>query len=120
MKKYIYCCSIIVLTACQPQPNAPDTKYDYQSKVADLKPTLWQKDKNTAITKAKAKVRKYANSECRSLNYGWTLNELKSPGTVNCEERADGKVRCQLAQVEMECRRLSPGSVGMGPFSKIL
>ncbi|MEE9395441.1 MAG: hypothetical protein V3V31_00370 [Methylococcales bacterium] len=120
MKKYIYICTVIVLAACSPQPNAPGTKYDYQSKVADLKPSLWQKDKDTALAKAKAKVRKYANSECRTIDYGWTLNELKNPGETRCEERADGKFRCQLAQVEMECRRLSPGSVGMGPFSKIL
>ena len=120
MKKYIYFCAVIMLAACSPQPNAPETKYIYQNKVADLKPGLWQKDKDTALAKAKAKLRKYANNECRTIDYGWTLNELKNPGEANCEERADGKFRCQLTQVEMECRRLSPGSVGMGPFSKIL
>ncbi|MEE9355631.1 MAG: hypothetical protein V3U75_08595 [Methylococcaceae bacterium] len=40
MKKYIYYCSVIVLIAYEPQPSAPETKYIYQNKAADLKPSL--------------------------------------------------------------------------------
>lgn len=71
-----------------------------------------------AEQEARDRVKGDAANLCREKGYGWHLQEVKSEGTVACNPCSDGKTRCQANAVELLCRRLKPGSTGMGmiPF----
>ena len=73
-------------------------------------------DPPIAEREAHARVAKDGANICREQSYGWHLQEVKNEGDVDCTSCGDGKARCQVSTVELVCRRLKPGTVGMGPF----
>lgn len=123
MKRFVVAgCCALALSACGNNTTAktPPPEYIYQTKIIDLKPTVWAKDEAFAINRANKNVEYNSKNECRRFGYGWTLEEIKNSGELGCEKRADGRSRCQMKSAEIECRRIKPGSVGMGmiPFTQ--
>lgn len=115
-------CCLLTLSACGNNTTAktPPPEYIQQTKTVDLKPTVWTKDRIFAEERANKRVEFNAKNECRTLGYGWMIDEVKDSGTLSCEDRADGRSRCQMTKATIECRRLKPGTVGMGmiPFTQ--
>lgn len=109
MKKFISCCcSLFVLSACIQPTDAP--KYDYKT----IKPVIatiavytgWKKDKDTAINEVTSKLESNAKAACRNSGQGWTFNEFKNRGEIECEETSDGH-RCRNINIELECRKIN-------------
>lgn len=73
-------------------------------------------DQATAETDAHTKAKRVSENQCRDLGYGWHLQELKSEGKLACNGCGESKTSCQITGQELLCRRLKPGSVGMGPL----
>lgn len=75
-------------------------------------------EQTAAEQEARDRIKGDAGNLCREKGYGWHLEAVKNDGTLACSPCADGKARCQATNVELLCRRLKPGSTGMGmiPF----
>lgn len=121
-KFLIAVCCPFFLTACGNNTTAktPPPEYVSQKQKVDLDYSVWSESKDTA-KKRVTKLKDYdSKNRCRRiLGYGWTLKSADD-GRLSCEERDDGRARCQLANVDLECHRLKPGTVGMGmiPFTQ--
>lgn len=103
----------------QHHKKTPPPEYIYHNEKADLDYSVWGETKDTAVRRV-TKLKDYdAKNRCRKRGYVWTLKTADG-GSPSCEERDDGRARCQLTNVELECYRLKPGTVGMGliPFTQ--
>ena len=105
---------LLFLSACNTVENTPPPKYIYLKKTVDLEPTVCMKKKDEAIKRANSLISYDAKTQCRTHGYGWTLDSEPKYQTLSCNSCSDDKVRCQAKDVELKCRRLKPGSVGMG------
>jgi hypothetical protein len=119
---FIAGCCLLTLSACGNNTTAKTLppEYIYQTKIVDLKPTAGARDETVAIERANKSVEYNSKNECRRFGYGWTLEEIKNSGELSCEKGADSRSRCQMKSAEIKCRRIKPGSVGMGmiPFTQ--
>jgi len=115
-------CCLLTLSACGNNTTAktPPPEYIYETKIVDLKPTPPARDEAVSIKRANKMVEYNSKNECRRLGYGWTLEKVANSGELSCEKSTDGRSRCQMKSAEIECRRIKPGSVGMGmiPFTQ--
>lgn len=62
-------------------------------------------------------IDRYSKRFCQSQGYGWHLDEVKSSGKTVCEPCTNqaGLQRCHQEDVEVTCKRIKPGTVGMLP-----
>jgi hypothetical protein len=86
----------------------------YKEKTEHLKSSPGCDTKEAAIAMAKSPYRfnKYTQLICQHEGYGWTVNEIKNPGTPICDEcqGADkGKYSCYLSDVTVQCKMVKRG-----------
>ncbi len=89
-------------------------EWEYKDKQGDLKPTPGCKTKEKASAQALKPYRlnKYAQILCQEDGYGWNLSEIKDKGTIVCDECGgdyEGKYRCYLTNVKVQCRIVKRG-----------
>jgi len=53
---------------------------------------------------------------CHAKGYGWHVEKIKTEGKLSCTPCEGGKTQCQIEDISLECKRLKPGSTGMGIF----
>ncbi len=108
--------TILFLSACNTVENTPPPKYVYLEKTVDLESTVCLKTKDIANKRAKSLINYNAKTQCRLHGYGWTLDSKLNDQLLSCNSNmcSNNKVSCQAKNVELKCRRLRPGSVGMG------
>jgi hypothetical protein len=108
--------SVLLLSACNTLENTPPPKYVYLEKTVDLEPTVCLKTEDVAIKRANSLINYNAKTQCRLHGYGWTLDSKLKDQLLSCNSNmcANDMVSCQANNVELKCRRLRPGSVGMG------
>ena len=77
-------------------------------------------DAEAAATQAAAKpynIDRFAKRFCQSQGYGWHVEEIKNPGKticISCDGATNLKT-CHQEDIEVSCKRIKPGSVGMLP-----
>ena len=97
-----------------------ETEWIYKEVTGDAKNYPRCLEKPQAIEKAGIEKMLTSNAKyhCRDMGYGWHMAELKSLGETVCDEcegpEKAGKYRCRQANLVVQCRRIRPGSVGMG------
>ncbi|BBL72859.1 hypothetical protein [Methylogaea oryzae] len=93
------------------------TEYETQAIKVDAKASRCL-EQSAGEKEARDRVAADAANICREKGYGWHVQEVKSAGNVACSPCESDKTRCQATNVELICRRLKPGSTGMGmlPF----
>ncbi|MEE9412082.1 MAG: hypothetical protein V3V22_03415 [Methylococcales bacterium] len=106
--------AVLFLSACNTVENTQPPKYVYLEKTVDLEPTVCLKSEDTAIKRATRLITYNAKTQCRIHGYGWTLDSKLKDQLLSCNACSDDLVSCQAKNVELKCRRLRPGSVGMG------
>ena len=89
------------------------TQWVYQDKTIDSGFSRCL-EKDAASEAVRKRVEFDAKSSCRELGYGWHLDLVKKEGDLSCTDCAEGSAKCQQVNVALQCRRLKPGSVGMG------
>ncbi|CAL1239099.1 hypothetical protein [Candidatus Methylocalor cossyra] len=70
-------------------------------------------DPEAASREARERVPIDSSNACRSKGYGWHLERVVAEGTLACDSCSEGKTQCQVRDMNLECRRLKPGSVGI-------
>ena len=95
------------------------TEYIYRDLMANTLPSPKCEAKTEAVVSASKPINfdRYSKKFCQTQGYGWHLTEVKNNGKSNCEECSDreGKYRCHLEDVVVQCKRLKPGSAGLIP-----
>lgn len=91
-----------------------DDEWVYKEKQGNLKSTPGCETKEIATVQAQSpyRVKKYAQMICQYDGYGWTLAEIKDPGTPVCDEcdgDNKGKYSCYLSNVKVECKTIKRG-----------
>ncbi len=86
----------------------------YKEKEENLKSTPGCQTKEAAIAQAQSPYRfkKYTQMMCQYEGYGWTLSEVRDPGTPVCDEcQGDdkGKYSCYLSKVKVQCKIVKRG-----------
>lgn len=86
----------------------------YKEKQENLKSTPGCQTKEEAIAQAQSPYRfkKYTQMMCQYEGYGWTLAEVKEPGTPVCDEcdgENKGKYSCYLSNVKVQCKIVKRG-----------
>lgn len=124
MNKYLIPigCSLF-LAGCGNNTTAktPPPEYVFQQIKTDFDFTAWKDSKAAATDRVKERFDYSASNACHNFGYGWGYVNLINPGNVDCETNPDTqKMRCRQANVELECSRIKPGTVGMGmiPFTR--
>ncbi len=124
MTKYIIaiCCPFFLI-ACGNNTAAktPPPEYVFQTTTANFDYTAWKDNKSAAIDRINRRMDYHSKNACYAIGYGWGLHKVINPGEVNCEVNSTNKrIRCRRENVELDCTRLKPGSVGMGmiPFTQ--
>jgi hypothetical protein len=91
-----------------------EDQWEYKEKQENLKstPGCETKEKAIALAQSPYRVKKYAQMICQYDGYGWTLGEIKEPGTPVCDECAGddkGKYSCYLSNVKVQCKTIKRG-----------
>ncbi len=105
---------LLVLSFFSGTTMALEEEWVYKEKQENLRSTPGCESKETAIAQAQSpyRVRKYAQMICQYDGYGWTLAEIKEPGTPVCDEcdgDNKGKYSCYLSNVKVECKTIKRG-----------
>ncbi len=96
------------------------TEYIYRDLMANTLPSAkCENSEKAQQTAAKPyNIKRYSKKFCQTQGYGWHVEEVKSTGTVACNQCADdpGDLQsCHLQDVVVTCKRIKPGTVGMLP-----
>ena len=124
MKKYIFaifCPFVFVACGNNTAAKTPPPEYVFQATKADFEYTAWKDNEAAAIDRLDRRMDYNSKNACYTIGYGWGLNKVVDAGKVNCEVNpANQRIRCRRENVELECSRLKPGTVGMGmiPFTQ--
>ncbi|MGI2323419.1 MULTISPECIES: hypothetical protein [Methylococcus] len=116
----LYSCLLLVLVSLL-QGSVFATEYIYRDLMGNTLPP----QKCSARTEAEAaasddyNLKKHARIFCESQGYGWHVEQRKSTGKLVCEECSEGgdngRFRCHMEDVVVQCKRIKPGSVGLIP-----
>lgn len=123
MKKFLIgaCCPFL-LPACGNNTTAktPPPEYVVQKIATDFEYGAWKNNELAAKDRINERFEYYAKNACHRVGYGWSFTNIIGSGQEDCEVNPQKQlVRCRLIDVELECRRIKPGTVGMGmiPFT---
>lgn len=115
--------NLLFLYACGNNTAAKTPPPEYVSRhiKTDYKYTMWKSDKEAVLGRINRRANYNASNACHNDGYGWTFKEVVNPGVLDCETHPKNqRIRCRKKNVELECQRLKPGTVGMGmiPFTQ--
>jgi hypothetical protein len=125
VKRYLtaVCLCPLLLAGCGNNTTAktPPPEYVFKQIKTDFDFTAWKDNQQAATDKLQERLDYYASNACHGSGYGWGFTNVIDPGNVECEVNPDDqRVRCHQVDVNLECSRIKPGSVGMGmiPFTQ--